>query len=1106
MTENNMTIYKNLIIRVLLICGFIFCMNVNTAVAAAWADKDTTATNISKDAENGIFVAGSYGKNAIDYIMSKRYRHPSAVEHSSRGFLSHLFLGGSFSFDFLAPRGDYTYHPGISWGINVGKELSATHSLALQYFYGGNNDKDDRAKFKRQALQLSHYFNFTRYYLGYDPSRLFELSSMLGVGVQRGEIWDKRSDSPYLSLGAKATFRMGNNVHLVVEPHVALAGEGYSGEEEGYWYSGYNASYGVGTSINYTFENELSKAGHVEKMPFSRNYMFLTTGLQSLKSDISFSRTLGPMLSIGYGYWLSPLVGVQVSGGYSSGGWTSYAVDAADAAAYTLYPKTQYVFGRIEPVFNIFSSFDGMNKSGRGVSLSLMGGYEFGRLWKYRLSLDNQTVDSYNGFTGALRLKYHSVEGKTLFIEPRVTFAEYGALYGEEYVSTEKSRIDSRWSLALGMEYGLQRPRGSSEKSSVPSDEFTPRFAVSLSGGPVYIFNRDIYSGGGYMDGGLSLGVEYQPFRLFGVRGLFDYSLYSFSSIENYRHTGVDGLSTVHKGLWHKQYHTLSGIFDLKFDLSNALFGYDASRRWHSSLYMGLVVSRHRRISSEIDESEVVPSGSRLKLLREPSEENFPGFHTSFSTRYNLSRRLSLFGEVDLRMYGNEYISEHSVDYRPVRTMAFRGGIDYDLNFPYIVKSFQSPLPFSRDYLFISTGFQSLNSDIRFSRTLGPSVNIGYGHWFTRRFGVQLSGGYSSGGWISYPVASGKEDVPPYTLYPKSQYGYGRIEGVVNVYSSRSVSDGFSGGLSLNLMGGYEMGSLWKYRTEISNQTTADYAGFTGGLRLRYHGSEGKNLFFEPRVTFANYSGARSASRQDPSRIDSRWSLALGMEYGLLRPRGSSDKSSVPSDEFTPRFAVSLSGGPVYIFNRDIYSGGRYLDGGLSLGLEYQPFRLFGVRGLFDYSLYSFSSIENYRLTGVDGLSTVQKGLWHKQYHTLSGIFDLKFDLSNALFGYEASRRWHSSLYMGLVVSRHRRISSEINESEVVPSGSRLKLLREPSEENFPGFHTSFSTRYTLSRRLSLFGEVDLRMYGNEYISEHSVDYRPVRTMAFRGGISFDLK
>ncbi|MBR6649491.1 MAG: hypothetical protein IKL29_08960, partial [Bacteroidaceae bacterium] len=194
--------------------------------------------NVFRDAvDKNAYIAGKYGRNALDYLMSRRFRKADAIQYSNKGLLSHLYVGGLFSYDFYAPRGNYDYLGGNAWGLLIGKEINKLHSAELLFMYGTNEMKKEGALLDRYSLQLTHHFNTSRYLFGYNPYRLFELSTAIGAGVQFSTMWDKDYTSPYLHLGLLGTFNLGRRVNLVVEPHLAIGGEGYNGSPKENWYS-----------------------------------------------------------------------------------------------------------------------------------------------------------------------------------------------------------------------------------------------------------------------------------------------------------------------------------------------------------------------------------------------------------------------------------------------------------------------------------------------------------------------------------------------------------------------------------------------------------------------------------------------------------------------------------------------------------------------------------------------------------------------------------------------------------------------------------------------------------------------------------------------------
>ena len=1041
-----------------------------------------------------VFKATEYGHNVLDMLQQGRFRYGDKKDYSNKGFFKHLYFGTSFGIDQLATRYDYQYNPAFMWGLSIGKEVNKTNALSLNFFYGKSESEITYSYFYRYAIQLNHYFNFSRYYLGYNPERSLEISSMIGAGYQFGEVYGRNESASYLSLGLKGDIRLGKRVNLAIEPYVNFGGEGYNGAEKGYWYTKYNVSYGARAAVNYTFSNELD--GVLEEVPFSRNYMFVTTGLQSLNSNLDFKNTLGPTLAFGYGHWLSPRVAMQFTAGWGASAWKSVNTkDAEGNVVYAHYPKTQYLFGRAEAVFNVIEALK--ENRMKGFALDFMGGYEFGRLWKNNTSLDDQYTDSYGGVTAALRMKYYHSEGKAYYIEPRVTYATYGKP-GVGYDSDiDYHRLDSRYSLALGMEYG--NPAVDGKGRLTVDDEYEPQISVLALFGPNYMFNYGVYSGGTKINGSYGLGVEFQPFKYFGLRAMLDYSTYSFDGVQKYNAI-VDGNEVMSNGVWNRKYNVISGIFDAKFDLTNIFYGYNSDRRWSNALYLGAVLSSKADVNVELKEGPK-PENSGLNV--EHLSESAVGGHVAFNTSYamNDAKNWRLFGELDLRLYGDKFLTDNAIDNGPIRALAFRVGSSYSLDANKVfttTKNFlvnNEDIPFSTNYFFMSTGLQSLSSHIDFKNTLAPSVTLGYGHWFSKHFGAQLSAGWSAGGWQRIDTYDADGNVL-YTRYPKSQFFFGRAETMFNIFSA--IKDTEMSGFSLDYLLGAEVGKSWKYNTSLENQLTNTYLGLTTALRLKYYHSEAKAIYLEPRVTLSSKEEALRNNGSNNS--DTRYSLALGMEYG--NPAKDGKGRLAIDDEFESKTSIFASFGPNYVFNRDAYSGGTNINGSYGIGLEYQPFKYFGLRAMFDYSTYSFNKVERYNAY-VGGAQAMSDGIWNREFNIVSGVFDAKFDLTNMFYGYNSDRRWNNALYVGAVLSRYDNMNTTHKQGPKPVNG--INLYSITPYKNFVGGHVAFNTSYSFAENWKLFGELDLRIYKNEFVVDKAVDYNPTRTLAFRLGSSYTL-
>ena len=78
------------------------------------------------------YRAGNYGFNAAErWAMQDRYRGVDSVKYSNRNILSHLHLGLSVGVDQIAARKEFSFEPGQSFGLIIGKDLNKVHALSL---------------------------------------------------------------------------------------------------------------------------------------------------------------------------------------------------------------------------------------------------------------------------------------------------------------------------------------------------------------------------------------------------------------------------------------------------------------------------------------------------------------------------------------------------------------------------------------------------------------------------------------------------------------------------------------------------------------------------------------------------------------------------------------------------------------------------------------------------------------------------------------------------------------------------------------------------------------------------------------------------------------
>ena len=176
------------------------------------------------------------------------------------------------------------------------------------------------------------------------------------------------------------------------------------------------------------------------------------------------------------------------------------------------------------------------------------------------------------------------------------------------------------------------------------------------------------------------------------------------------------------------------------------------------------------------------------------------------------------------------------------------------------------------------------------------------------------------------------------------------------------------------------------------------------------------------------------------------------------------------------------------------------MDYSVAFGAEYQPYKNIGFRAMLDVEKFTFTKPRKLTANNINALVD-------NDHTYLSGIVDVKFDMSNIIYGYNSERRWNTALYVGPILSKCIGMSTSLHSGEAKPELDGVKInTYNKAEELYLGLHTAFNAKYSINKDWNLFGEADLRFHSNSFISEGSLDYNPVRTLGFRFGVSYNIK
>ena len=427
--------------------------------------------------------------NAIDYTLQKRKRPADRVEFKNSRFMDNTFLMLSGGIQRLAPWGMHRFDVGPDLSISMGKALNPSNMVRAGVSAGYWNRDTDKSKLVHGGIQVDHLFNMTSFALGYDPGRVFEVSTVEGIGYHLSSF--------------------GKEVKHAID---------YSGSSN--WHK-YDLAYGALAGINYRFTtsevNLDSDSFFPENGWLSNTFVSFSGGVQApFSSDgIGFSNAAGPSANLSVGKWLMPLFGVQLS---AYAGFNRWGAKERPGEYYL----SAYAGGRAELLVDLLSFFTSWQDSRFG--MVAMAGVDFGKMskrieWPY-----HKIKDNYVGATAALQLKYYVKDNIGIFLEPRLLHIPYHLDMRREnsVVSERYDYNDKLWAVNVGLE--LRRASKEQLEENSAEGLFYPGFFVSAGGGtnvPLKMANR--WNCYGYQ-AGAAFGYRFAP--LSAVRLSADYAYF----------------------------------------------------------------------------------------------------------------------------------------------------------------------------------------------------------------------------------------------------------------------------------------------------------------------------------------------------------------------------------------------------------------------------------------------------------------------------------------------------------------------------------------------------------------------------------------------------
>lgn len=392
--------------------------------------------------------------NALHYSLQKRYR-PGGHTFRNRSFMDNTYLSLSAGFEKFYLRDYEKYNSGPVFGVAFGKAVSRSNSFRLALMGNVMTEKSfaDNKKLMIVGMQGEHLFNFSSYIAGYNPERMFEVSSVEGLGYHLSLLDGECTHAADVHVGVQLKLHPASRVDITLEPRVTLYSSGIDHSRNSNWHK-YNMGFGVWAGLSY----RLSPQGKGDEGRYAfRENRFLDNFFISLsaggvvpvsRTNLDLEKAAGMQYSLAVGKWFMPVFGLRLSGFMASDKWGTNYMDPL------VTYSDRMIGGRLEVMVNLLSLFS-PRLTDASWEVNVLPGVEVGSL---RKELDTTTKDLetvYAGFTGGVQVKYKFLRHFGLFIEPRFSQVPYNLdILQDDGVSYRNiSYTDRQISLNAGLQY-----------------------------------------------------------------------------------------------------------------------------------------------------------------------------------------------------------------------------------------------------------------------------------------------------------------------------------------------------------------------------------------------------------------------------------------------------------------------------------------------------------------------------------------------------------------------------------------------------------------------------------------------------------------------------
>ena len=944
--------------------------------------EDVIPASATTQAQDTAYYGAARQKNfnALRFVLDSRHRFKG--DRYVRGdFWNNTFIdmgGGVGGFYHNTNAASFT--PTLSLRLGVGKVVSPMVSFRLGFekawaYSHASTIVYNTNQYNSYGGYVDFLYNFSNYLLGYRPERPFNVSGILGLGVQTASLhsWNNADMTAVgaSTSGAALDGHVGVQFKFFASPYASIALEPYFKVATkklnllaNPGYSDPDFSYGVNFAYQWNFAKQLSymaNAGIFQKhFNNQKRYMLDNGQLQHLRYPMFFDYSFGPMyvgksynLSLrntrgfdalaAVGWWLAPAAGVRAGVHVTNGDWKQGSIGNDDTKSLI---GTRGV--NVDFLFNPFG-FKRHYNWDAPVGMNLLAGYEFGGMKKTAASLLGSYEGNYTAFKFGGQLWMKLTNDLRLTLEPTYMQTEHynGNLDRERY---------DEYAVKLGLSL-LFRDKGIRNYRNVESDSVLNTVQRGYFLGLGLGWNNTVWDWRfkGYQHDLLKNAVLFGGYRfnkIHGIRLQAEWMKEAQAFFDSYG-SGIEKFT----------YNNYLLSTDYQINLFNAMAGYDPLRRWNVYMYAGPTL--------------LLGDGGAAFAA------NVGGMVT-----YNITPNLSLFYSHTIYRMPKTRYPHHMVYTRDgIFTNNLNVGIMYNFDRDNNIFAAASQRRFFFEYGFgpAYTG----RTPLRFRNTRGFDANASIGWWFSSAFALRGGVHVTNADWQTTQYAN--EDT-------KLLVGTRGIAADLLINPLGFVKDyNWEMPFGFNLVGGYEFGQGKRTMTPYADSFEGNYTALRGGVQLWARLANGLRFTLEPMVSSVKLKGVNGYNYNE-------YALKAGVAV-LFKRQAERNYPDVPSDEV-----------------RNIPKKGYFLGVGMGWSNTIWDWRFSGyqhgvLKNATIFGGYHFNELHGIRLQSEWMREKIAFPNYGSQVKLKPNNYllslDYQFNLYNYMAGYDPSCRWNVYLYGG---------------------------------------------------------------------------------------------